>query len=280
MNIRANVSLLSRDLTDEGQSRIARQYSDVRIEDCFVYHWFDTPDGKTIPGVWDLRHDWRSYLGMDDRRSNYGNVQFENKRVLEIGPASGYLTFKMEGEGGEIVSFDVAPNVSPDVMPCARLDHGQVRRQFARDTHSVRAAWWYFHKMFGSKAKAVYGDIYRMPRDIGTFDVSVLGAVLLHLANPFAALTEVARLTRQTIIIADLYDKRLDGGAFMEINPHRGKEGLMAWWLISPQACEHMLHANGFEVRSITYQDFNFHPTKDPNLFHRPPFFTLVAERM
>jgi hypothetical protein len=246
-------------------------YENVRLDECFVYHWFDTPDGKTIPGVWDLRKNWRKYLG---------NPDLKGKSVLEIGPASGFLTFKMENEGANVVCFDVAPNISPDVMPTPGLDHEAIRKQFARDTHSVRAAWWYFHKIFKSRATAVYGNIYEMPADIGTFDVTVIGAVLLHLANPFAALTAAARLTKKTIIITDLYDKRLDGGAFMEINPHLGNAGPMAWWLISPQAVKHMLHANGFEVKSITFNDFNHHPALDPKVSKTHRFFTIVAERI
>ncbi len=270
MNIRT--APRSHVLTVEGQREIAKQYENTRLEDCFVYHWFDMPDGKTIPGVWDLRKGWQSYLG--------GNSLFKNSRVLEVGPASGFLTFKMEQEGADVVCFDVAPGVSPDVMPLPQSDLDETRKQFAIGAHTVRTAWWYFHRVFESKSRAIYGDIYKMPNDIGRFDVSVIGAVLLHLANPFAALTEVCRLTERTIIISDLYDARLDGGAFMEINPHKGAAGPMAWWLISPQAVANMLHANGFEVKSITYSDHNHHPTLDPDVFRSHTFFTVVAERV
>jgi hypothetical protein len=259
------------ELTPAGQERLAKEYEGVRIEDCFVYHWFNMPDGETIPGVWDLRHHWREYLG---------SRAFQGERVLEVGPASGFLTFNMEQEGADVVCFDVAPGVSPDVMPMPKADLEATRSQFALDTKTVRSAWWYFHRLFRSKAKALYGNIYEIPEDIGTFDVSVIGAVLLHLANPFAALTQICRRTERTIIISDMYDKRLDGGAFMEINPHKGVCGPMAWWLISPQAVVHMLHANGFEPKSLTYHDFNNHQTKDPAVFQTHRFFTIVAERV
>jgi SAM-dependent methyltransferase len=268
--VRTLVSASSDELTQAGQSRLGREYENTRLEDCFVYHWFDTPDGQVIPGVWDLRNNWRGYLG---------NTNLRGCRVLEVGPASGFLTFKMEQNGAEVIGFDVAPGVSPDVMPMPEAEHEEIKQQFARDTYSVRAAWWFFHRLFASKSRVVYGNIYDMPKDIGTFDVSVLGAVLLHLANPFAALTQVARLTDRTMIISDLYDKRLDGGAFMEINPHRGLAGPMAWWLISPQACVHMLHANGFAVTSLTFHDYNHHPTRDPLVFQTHTFFTIIAER-
>jgi hypothetical protein len=104
-------------------------------------------------------------------------VDFKGQHVLEIRPASGFLTFKMEQDGADVVEFDVAPGLSPDVMPTPGLDLEEVRQQFARDTRSVRAAWWHFHREFGSKSQAIYGDIYDIPKDIGTFDLSVMGAI-------------------------------------------------------------------------------------------------------
>jgi hypothetical protein len=264
---------VSADLTRAGQARIAEDYAGTKLEDCFVYHWFDLPDGRTVPGIYDLRKNWRSYLG---------NVDFKGQRVLEVGPASGFLTFKMEQNGSDVVAFDVAPGVSPDVMPTPGLDIENVRQQFARDTKSVRAAWWYFHREFSSNSKAVYGNIYEMPKDIGSFDVSVVGAILLHLANPFAALTQIARLTKKTMIISDLYLHRMwspFGGATMEINPHKGKCGPMAWWRISPKAVEHMLHANGFQVRSLTIEKYKNYEGGDPNISRKLKFFTIVADR-
>jgi hypothetical protein len=271
MNVVSIPAWSSFDLTDGGQARLAKEHEARGLEDCYVYHWFDLPDGRTIPGIYDLRKNWRAYLG---------NVDLSGRRVLEVGPASGFLTFKMEQDGADVVAFDVAPGASPDVMPTPGLDLDDVRRQFARDTKSVRTAWWYFHGEFGSRSRAIYGNIYEMPKDIGTFDVSVMGAILLHLANPFAALTQVAKLTNRTLIISDLYLRRMWSPfrrAVMEINPHKGKCGPMSWWHISPRAVEHMLHANGFEVKSLAYHKQKNHPST--NRSRTLTFFTIVAER-
>jgi SAM-dependent methyltransferase len=272
MNVVSIPARSSFDLTDEGQARLAKEHEARGLEDCYVYHWFDLPDGRTVPGIYDLRLGWRKYLG---------NVDFSGRRVLEVGPASGFLTFKMEAAGADVVTFDVAPGVSPDIMPCK--NHAAVERLFAINARSVRAAWWYFHREFSSKSRAIYGDIYHMPQDIGTFDTSVIGSVLLHLANPLAALTEIARLTTETMIVSDLYLRRMwnpFGAATMEINPHKGRCGPMAWWRISPKAVEHMLHANGFDVESVTYHSHNNHEKGDPKISRRLRFYTIVAKRV
>ena len=52
----------------------------------------------------------------------------------------------------------------------------------------VRNSWWYSHQRLGSHAQVVYGDIYRLPSDIGRFDVATFGSILMHLSRPFAAL--------------------------------------------------------------------------------------------
>ena len=77
----------SLDLTPDGQNRLAKEHEVGTLEDWFVYHWFDLSDGRTVPGIYDLRKNWRAYLG---------NVDLKGRRVLEVGPASGFLTFKME----------------------------------------------------------------------------------------------------------------------------------------------------------------------------------------
>jgi hypothetical protein len=51
-----------------------------------------------FPAHWDLRGGVDHYLG---------KVAFAGERVLEIGPASGFLTFEMEKRGAAVVSVEV-----------------------------------------------------------------------------------------------------------------------------------------------------------------------------
>ena len=65
--------------------------------DCLFYHSVDVPGHGTLEGFWDIRGKEPEYLG---------NFNFAGKRVLEIGPASGHLSFFMEREGAEVVSIE------------------------------------------------------------------------------------------------------------------------------------------------------------------------------
>lgn len=62
----------------------------VTLNDCYVYHWFDMPNGETLVGAWDLRQNWRAYLD---------GVDLGGKRVLETGPACGFLSRRNGSDG-------------------------------------------------------------------------------------------------------------------------------------------------------------------------------------
>ena len=59
-------------------------------------------------GDWDLRRGVDDYLG---------KVVFAGKRVLEIGPASGFLTFEMEKRGADVISVEVTDEHGWDFVP-------------------------------------------------------------------------------------------------------------------------------------------------------------------
>lgn len=58
--------------------------------DCFWFHAMDLPEIGTVKGAQDLCETIYEYLGHYD---------FSGKRCLDIGAASGYLTFEMEWRG-------------------------------------------------------------------------------------------------------------------------------------------------------------------------------------
>ena len=67
------------------------------LKECFFYHKMDIPGYGTVEGDWDLRSREKTYLG---------NVNVAGKRVLEIGPANGQLTFAMERMGADVITYD------------------------------------------------------------------------------------------------------------------------------------------------------------------------------
>src|SRR5271165_1314532 len=78
------------------------------IKDCYFYHRMDIPGLEEVKSSWDLRGCIGPYLG---------DYDFKGKRVLDVGSASGFLTYSMEKAGAEVVSFDMATGAQWDVVP-------------------------------------------------------------------------------------------------------------------------------------------------------------------
>jgi len=66
------------------QASESGRHEDADLSDFVWYHAVELPDGQVLPGAWDLRGHEEAYLG---------GVDVAGKRVLELGPATGYLTF-------------------------------------------------------------------------------------------------------------------------------------------------------------------------------------------
>ena len=80
------------------------------LDGCAFYHLMDLPGVGTVGDHWDLRPTIDAYLGP---------VSFAGKRVLDVGSASGFLTFEMERRGADVVSFDIVDGADWDCVPFA-----------------------------------------------------------------------------------------------------------------------------------------------------------------
>jgi len=227
-------------------------YAEPRIvnnlDDCLFYHTMYLPGLGKIEGSWDLNPNIKTYLG---------NVDFKNKRVFDVGCASGMLSFYIEQQGAEVVSFDLDKNGDWDVIPYAKwtsIDQFSIERKILID--KLNNSYWFSHRYFGSKAKVVYGNVYAIPDIIGNFDISVYGAILLHLRDPFLALQNGLRITRNTIIISDVFRLRSNNGhqPYLGFIPDPATiEPKETWWDIRPGWVQRAIGVLGFEDSEIYY---------------------------
>jgi len=84
---------------------------------------------------------------------------------LDVGSASGFLTFEMEKRGASVVSFDIVSAGDWSFVPFVHPDFDPQDLVKELETHigKIKNAYWYAHRIFKSKAKAYYGDIYNIP---------------------------------------------------------------------------------------------------------------------
>lgn len=242
------------------------------LADCYFYHTIDIPGYGRVEGEWDLRAGIDAYLG---------GVDCRGKRVLEIGTASGFVCFHLERQGAELVAFDLAENQTWDVVPFARHDSRQQTAPIQSHLRKIHNAFWLGHGAFQSHSRKVHSTVYAIPEAIGPVDVTTFGCVLLHVRDPFLALANAARLTRQTVVVTEPLQKRrwsrwllgLSGLSSMVFMPdfHTGKPR-ETWWFLPPKVVQQFLGVLGFEKTEVTYhsQLFMGRPNK---------MYTVVGHR-
>ena len=238
------------------------------LQDCNFYHTMDVPGYGTVAGAWDLRGKEADYLG---------NVALKGRRVLEIGPASGCLSFFMESCGAEVVSVEGSETYQweyfwdiPNSAPADLKEKTGLLDRMGRA--NLFNSYWLCHRALSSNARVHYGSGYSLPAGLGEFDISVLACVLLHNKHPLHILENCARVTRETIVIVELSPPDADiqqGPLFV---PQDNSACWNTWWLFPPAFAVRVLRTMGFTGARVYFHK---------QLFYGEPteLFTLVAHR-
>ena len=245
------------------------------IKTCYFYHTMDIPNYGLIEGEWDLRPNVNAY---------YGNIDFDQKQVLEIGTSSGFGTFTLEKLGAKLVSYDLSPDFSWDIVPFYKNDTNITETSMKKWISKVNKAYWFSHKAFQSKAKVVYGTVYNIPCQIGKFDIVTVCAVLMHLRDPFLALQSICNHVSDTIVVTDAMPEHILNTRKYPIIFRPGvrqeltKPGSMGtWWYLSPETISDFLYILGFEETTISFHKQLW--KKPDKSYMEVPFYTVTAHR-
>ena len=252
----------------------------ISLEDCMFYHVMDIPGlSEPTKGEWDLRKGVDEYLG---------HLNFKNRTVLELGPASGYITFHIEKLGAKVTSIDLP--IKKDLW----INIRRVKDNWQEELNALikkiamtQKAYWYAHKAFNSKAKLILSHVNDLPEEIGIYDISLMCSVILHLQNPFLGIQNMFRHTKEKAIITELggytriksfrntirnlIRRIMRPPPSMTFIPDEGRTPFK-WWYLSPEVIVNMANILGFEKNTITY-----HKQKADG--RNTWFFTVVCER-
>ena len=244
--------------------------------DCYFYHTTAIPGQGTIPGEWDLAPGIDDYLG---------RVPLAGRSVLDVGAATGFLTFHMEKAGARVISYDLSEAQGWDIVPLSAIDAAEHARGRKAHIRAINNGYWLCHEANNSAARMAHGTVYRIDPAIGPVDVSVFGSILLHLRDPFLALHNAAQITGETMVVADLLPfaglhslllSRLATpfiGRAMRFKPRFARPGPWeTWWDLPPRLVVEFLGVLGFETAVVT--------THTQLLLGKPmPMYTVVAKR-
>jgi len=253
------------------------------VKECYFYHSMDIPGYGAVTGEWDLRHRMSDYLG---------NISFDGKRVLEMGTADGFACFYMESQGAEVVAFDLSGAETWDVVPFARDNSKIFNVERKHHIERLNNAFWLSHRAFRSKSRMVYGNAYSIPAEIGDVDIATFGSILLHLRDPFLALHQALRLTRETVVVTDLAEplgvpavvrrwrqnlpKNLGRPAMKFLPDWKVSRPQETWWQLSPELIKSFIGVLGFEQTRVTYHSHDYYGGKRKA---KIKLFTVVGHR-
>jgi len=207
---------------------------------CWFYHFIDLP-GETVFGTWDMRGKSKEY---------FGHVNLTGKSVLDVGTASGFLSFEAEKMGAyHVVGFDAWKGRMREMVPIR--DYRENKERYLQDLDNsmveMKRGYWYAHSRLQSKVRAYYGDIYDIGENIGNFDVAIIGQILVHLKHPLTCIEQVAKRIKPggTLIITEGMLKSPESLARFIWTPD-DKNQVFSWWHMS----------EGFFVRFLQVLDF------------------------
>jgi tRNA (mo5U34)-methyltransferase len=221
----------------------------------FWYHTIDISPTVTTPGWFDLRHvvdqlPWPDVAG---------------KRCLDIGTFDGFFAFELERRGAaEVVAIDVEDHLLWDWPPDYR--DKDLPRDPGFSGPPKGAGFRLAQELLQSKVDWRPLSLYDLdPADIGTFDVVVMGSLLLHLRDPLRALEAVRRVTRGSLLSSDQIELGLTlRGRRRPLYTLNGSGGDCQWFNFNAAGHERLLYAAGFQIEQRVRPyivRFNQHPT-------------------
>jgi SAM-dependent methyltransferase len=222
-----------------------------RLEDCYFYHTTDVPGLGTVRGHWDLRGRFDDYVG---------GVEVKGRSVLDVGTATGFLSFEAERRGASrVVSHDMSDVRQQALVPFPGKiyyrDRDAWAAEYAPYIERWQNAYWLCHRLLGSRAEVYYGDVYDLPPALGPFDVSVVGSLLEHLSDPVGALASVARLTAGTLVVVTPLIESEERLARFE--PRAADPGQdYTWWTYSLGLYREVFAILGFRLERVTRADY------------------------
>ena len=224
-----------------------------RLDDCFFYHAMELPGFGILSGQWDLRGRFDDYVGA---------VPMAGKSVLDVGTATGFLSFEAEKRGAtRVLSFDQRDAGQQTFLPFQQnryvRDHQGWAEWYNAGYEKWKNAYWLSHRLLNSKAEVYYGDIYDLPKELGEFDVAIIGSVLEHLSDPVGALASIAPLTKETMIVVTPLLESEERIAHFEgraDNP----EADFTWWTYSLGLYRELFAMLGFTIARVTRAKFYY----------------------
>ncbi len=220
----------------------------------------DLPQLGTVNhfGSWDLRGRFDEYIA---------HTPISGKTLVDVGCASGFLSFEAEKRGALVTSFDVPTGDTINIDP--KTDASRKKSEIEKLHNSYRLA----HYLTNSRARMVYGDALELSKHLEPHDIVLIAQMLVHVRDPLKVLEEASKVARETIIIVE--------GSFESDFPlarYYGVQfpGTNSWWHLSTSLYRDALSTFGFTLKRSSMSTYQ---CNHPSCYGMQQIWTFVAER-
>ncbi|WFS09077.1 hypothetical protein [Methylobacterium sp. 391_Methyba4] len=229
------------------------------------------PDGETVRGSWTIS-DFSQYIGRYD---------LADKKVLDVGTASGFLAFNAEKFGADVTGLDAASTSEFRHMPFADSlsyrDIRQFKEVWTKDNLiPIKNSWWHAWHKYNSRAKCIYApmpELYEWPEQM--FDVVMAGAIVEHLSEPVFAIGAWARLAREAVLIPFTDVIPVDDLMIRPITALDDSRINYVWWHISRGLYNKIFDNLGFDVYYTSAYAEHHDGAADAEIVTRPSIIAI-----
>ena len=227
-----------------------------------------------VPGHGTVHGPWR----IDDFEQYIGGVDVAGKTVLDVGCASGFLSFEAEKREAQVTSFDATSMSQIFQLPFAGNLYYEDRDAWDKKSEwglqMLKNSYQYAHLAKRSKAAFVYGDIFRLYRSISTpVDIVLAGSIMEHLNDQVSAIGSMARVAKELIVIAFTNILETDELLVKPIIPMTDPAHDITWWTYSRGMYNRILENVGFELIDVrpawAYSEYAAHLSERRTLVAR-----------
>lgn len=239
-------------------------------EEHFYYHTIDLPDGHH-EGLWDCRDVIDDYLGQ---------VNFQGKTVLEVGPANGFFSFAMEQRGATVTCLDLGKDGEWDLVPGPQIDKDALRAGSRIVVERIENAFRHARGLLGSEVTLKQGAVYTAGERVAMHQIGTVGNVLQHLRDPIGGLMALGGRVTETLIVTEClwHPSQESEEPFMSFVPRASRPELtQSWWLLSVGLMKEAMKMLGFGIT----RELHHSPTlKVDGEWQPKQHITLVGSRV
>ena len=214
-----------------------------RLDQYDWYHSIEVAPGVTTKGMFDNRHAL-PLIPFPDLRG---------KRCLDIGTHDGFYALHMERQGAsEVMAIDLPDPTALDYPP--EIRHDPTVDLSKEEMRSRHGGFPVIREVVETKIDWRGCSVYDLsPDEIGTFDVVVVGSLLLHLRDPVKALDAVRGVVGGSLVVAEGIHAPLTlRSRRRPLFELRGEGFDFQWWLGNERGIRHLLKVGGFDVQEVS----------------------------